>query len=142
MSLIMKKKDTQRQKKLVKLISENLGTGKKTKTMYEMMLEAGYEESTALQQSTILTRIYDKVVPIVQRLEAERDRILDALTKKNLRWEKYKDLVDSLDKLTKNIQLLSGKPTEIHDDYRQLSDDELRRLSKGAGGARKAGTGA
>ena len=98
---------TQRQKKLIKLISENLGNKGKTKTMYKMFLEAGFSETSAKQQSNILSGIKDKVAPIVDRLEKERDNALNQLSKK-INKAKYRDLVDAIDKLTKNIQLLSG----------------------------------
>jgi len=42
---------SEKQKKLLKLISENVGL-EKPKTLYQMFLEAGYEESTAQQQSS------------------------------------------------------------------------------------------
>jgi len=105
------KVNTQKQKKLINLISENLGTKGFTKTMYQMMLEAGYSEKNARQQSTILDSIKDKVKPIVDRLKDERDRAL-ALMSKKITDAKYRDLVDSTDKMTRNIQLLSDKPTD------------------------------
>jgi hypothetical protein len=106
----MAKRQTDKQAKLVKLISENVGLAK-PKTLLEMMLEAGYEESTARQQSGILNGIQDQLDPIVQKLEAHRLKVIDRLAKK-LDAATYRDLTDSLDKLTKNIQLLRGKPTE------------------------------
>lgn len=42
-----KRRPTQRQLKLAKLISENLGNKNRTKSMYEMMLEAGYSKEQA-----------------------------------------------------------------------------------------------
>lgn len=106
----MAKIRTEKQKKLVLLISENLGLAK-PKTMMQMMLEAGYEESVARQQSSILVGIREDLDPIVQRLIEHRERVMDQLTKK-LSQAKYHNLVDAMDKLTKAIQLLSGKATE------------------------------
>jgi hypothetical protein len=51
----MAKIQTDKQRKLVKLLSENLGR-EKPMTMLEMMLAAGYEESSAKQQITISGR--------------------------------------------------------------------------------------
>jgi len=42
----------------------------------------------------------------------ERDRLIEALSHKKLSKEKYRDMIDGLDKLTKNIQLLNGGATE------------------------------
>ena len=106
----MSKVQTDKQRKLVQLISENLGLAK-PKTMLEMMLEAGYEESTARQQSTILVGIREELDPIVAKLEARRLKVIDRLAKK-LDAATYRDLTESRDKLTKNIQLLRGKATE------------------------------
>lgn len=106
----MAKVQTDKQRKLVKLLSENIGLAK-PKTMLEMMLEAGYEESTARQQSGILRGVQEELDPIVAKLEAHRLKVIDRLAKK-LDAATYRDLTDSLDKLTKNIQLLSGKATE------------------------------
>lgn len=49
----------------------------------------------------------------VEQLESERQRILDAIKIKNLDAIRYDQLVESLVRLTHDIQLLAGKPTEI-----------------------------
>lgn len=135
----MAKIETQKQKKLLKLISENVGLAK-PKTLYEMFLEAGYEESTAKQQSGILAGIQDKLEPIVKKMIAHRDKVIDQLAKK-LPSAKYHNLIEALDKLTKNIQLLSGKPTErpnnVITGLENLSDDQLDDFIK----SRKNGAG-
>jgi hypothetical protein len=135
----MAKIQTDKQRKLVKLLSENLGL-KKPKTMLQMMLEAGYEESTAHQQTSILVGIREELDPIVKKLIAHRERILTQLAKK-LPQAKYRDLVDGLDKVTKNIQLLSGKPTErpnnVITGLENLTDKQLDEFIK----SRKSGTG-
>jgi hypothetical protein len=101
---------TQRQQKLVQLISENLGGTGGTKTLYEMMLAAGYEETTARQQSSILVGIRDELQPFVDAMTKHRENVLTEMVKK-LPKAKYRELTDALDKLTKNIQLLSGGKT-------------------------------
>ena len=53
----------------------------------------------------------DEMRPIVEQLEEERQRAI-AMLKKKISKAKYRDLTDGVDKLTKNIQLLSGKATE------------------------------
>ena len=78
--------------------------------MYELMLLAGYEESTAKQQAGILGGIKDELAPIVNQMMDHRAEVMKEMAKK-LPKAKYRDLTDSLDKLTKNIQLLSGNKT-------------------------------
>jgi ParB-like chromosome segregation protein Spo0J len=123
----MAKVQTDKQRKLVKLLSENVGLAK-PKTMLEMMLEAGYSEETARQQTGILNGIREELDPIVEKLEAHRLKVIDRLAKK-LDAATYRDLTDSLDKLTKNIQLLRGKPTErpnnVITGLEHLTDEQL-----------------
>ena len=123
----MAKIQTDKQRKLVKLISENVGLAK-PKTLLAMMLEAGYAEETARQQSGILNGIQDELDPIVQKLEAHRLKVIDRLSKK-LDAASYRDLTDSLDKLTKNIQLLRGKPTDrtnnVITGLENMTDEQL-----------------
>jgi hypothetical protein len=108
------KTQTDKQRKLVQLVSENLGR-EKPMTMLDMMLAAGYEESTARQQSTILVGVREELEPIVAELEAHRIEVMKRM-RKEFSKARYRDLSDSLDKLTKNIQLLSGKATDRHDN--------------------------
>lgn len=51
------------------------------------------------------------IKPILKRLIAERDKAVKAMDGKR-KSAKYRDLIDATDKLTKNIQLLSGGKTE------------------------------
>ena len=101
---------TEHQKKLIKLITDNLGNPEETKTMYDLMLLAGYSEESAHQQSNILAGIREHLTPIVTEMEQHRNDVVAEMRKK-LPKAKYRDLTDALDKLTKNIQLLSGGKT-------------------------------
>ena len=101
---------TEHQKKLIKLITENLGNDEGTKSMYELMLAAGYSEESARQQSNTLAGIREELQPIVQEMMEHRNAVI-AHMKKSINKAKYRDLTDALDKLTKNIQLLSGGKT-------------------------------
>jgi hypothetical protein len=106
----MPKTQTDKQRKLLQLISENLGLAK-PKSMQQMMLDAGYSEASAHQQTTLLVGIREELDPIVQKLEAHRLKVIERMAKK-IDAATYRDLTDSLDKTTKNIQLLRGKATE------------------------------
>jgi len=107
-----KKRLTEKQKKLIKLITENLNSRGFTKTMKDILLEAGYSESTARRQQETLNAIKDETEPITNKILEERDAAVKAMKGKRKN-AKYRDLVDAVDKLTKAANLLGGKPTEV-----------------------------
>lgn len=102
-----KRKPTMRQLLAIKNVVEN-GSSKA-----EAIRKAGYSEAMA----TVPGKVFDSptVIPImdsvVQAMIEERDAVLKLMKKKRGK-AKYRDLTDSVDKLTKNIQLLNGGPTE------------------------------
>lgn len=100
-------------KEVAKKVSENLRKGKRV-ILGKILKEQGYAESTSKSPTMVTeTKSYKEAInPIVKRWERERERITKTLESKDLTDEKYKDLIDSLDKITKNIQLLSGGNTE------------------------------
>lgn len=122
------RRETLRKKRLLSLTSVNLGnigSGKKVKSMYEMMLEAGYSETSARQQTNVLAGLQDETVDVVDKLELLRQQAIEGINN-NIHDADYKDMIVALDKLTKNIQLLSGKPTERH--KHELADNEKKDL--------------
>jgi len=94
-------------------VVESLGTGKKV-NMGKILREVGYSDNTSDNPQEVTgTKSYQSVVmPFLEKLEAERNRILMEISTKDLDNERHTDLVRSLDTLTKNVQLLSGKETE------------------------------
>ena len=71
----------------------------------------GYSKASARSGRALATKTYKKTMaPLIERLEEERDAIIERL-KKTRNKAKYRDLIDGLDKTTKNIQLLSGGKT-------------------------------
>ncbi len=76
------------------------------------MRKAGYSAKTARTPKKLTgTKAFKKAtLPILKALEKEREAILKRLPKVRQK-AKYRDLIDGLDKTTKNIQLLSGKDT-------------------------------
>lgn len=71
----------------------------------------GYSASSARAMKATRTRAYKETMrPLLERLEEERDRAISML-KGRISKAKYRDLIDGLDKITKNIQLLSGGRT-------------------------------
>ena len=94
-------------------VLENLRS-KKPKTLGQIALESGYSKAMSTTPSQITrTKAYiEAIKPIVPQIEAERQRVMNAMGKKDLKKEKYSVLLSGADILTKNIQLLSGKATE------------------------------
>jgi len=80
----------------------------------KIIRKRGYSESVSKRPSRVTkTKSYQVVIkPILSQLEKLRQRILDALEKKKLPKERFKDLTDSLAKINHDIQLIGGKDTE------------------------------
>jgi hypothetical protein len=124
---------TDKQRKLVRLLSENLGL-EKPKTLIQILLESGYSEESARQQSTILAGVREELAPIVKEMQDHRANVIKQMVIKMPKAD-YRALTDSLDKLTKNIQLLSGGATaniaakvHISEEKRALVDIALSPL--------------
>ena len=77
------------------------------------IIKKRYSLSTSKSpQRVTQTKSYQSVMkPIIEQLEEERQRAITMLRKK-ISKAQYHHLVEALDKMTKNIQLLSGKETE------------------------------
>lgn len=100
-----------------KLVAEKvLETIRKGKVVNKgkIIREVGYSEKTAIAPTTVTnTKSYREVIdPFVEKMAKQRERMIDAIATKNLDKEKLRDLSDGIDKLTKNMQLLSGKETD------------------------------
>ena len=83
----------------------------------------GYSQSVADHASKITdTDSYKSVMdPFVQAMVKERDAALKEAGRKRQK-ASYRDTIDSIDKLTKNIQLLSGGKTaneQLHITWEQ-----------------------
>jgi phage terminase small subunit len=88
------------------------------------MKKAGYSEKTArtpaklLKSSTMRPEIDKVLLAIAQERKAVIERLKDMRAKAN-----YRDLIYSLDVLTKNHQLLSGEDTERIGGWKQVHDE-------------------
>ena len=113
-----------KQKKAVKAIIENHGNVSKG------MLEAGYTPATAKNPKNLTSSIgfKEEIAPVLLALKKERDAAIKAMVGKRGR-AKYRDLTDAIDKLTKNMQLLSGKPTDIN-NYNEFSDEQIDAIAR------------
>lgn len=105
---------TPKQEKLIKLIMENYGNKESTKTMGELLIQAGYTEETAKNPQLIFQSeaIQEGISDFVKDMEDKRKNALKEITDAKLKKSSAKDNVHIVDTLTKNIQLLSGKETE------------------------------
>lgn len=99
-------------KLVAKEVLENIRKGIKP-NLGKIIKSKGYSETTSTVPTLVTeTKSYKEVInPVVEAMEAERNRIIVALSNKKLSKEKYRDLIDGLDKLTKNVQLLNGGRT-------------------------------
>lgn len=105
---------TEKQKKLLKIIFANIGAKGTTRTMKEMIREAGYKESMASNPQQVLQSEFlrTKVDSFVKQLDDKRRMAITYLTEKKLDESKGRDVAQIIDILTKNHQLLSGGATE------------------------------
>ena len=112
-----------KQKKAIELLTDQIVNGG-TFTIEELLLKAGYAPETARQQAAIMAGIRPHLEPIIEEMRSHRDVVI-ARMKKKVTKASYADLISSLDKLTKNIQLLSGKATSTF----SLSDEDREAIA-------------
>lgn len=118
-------------REVAKEVLATVGQGQKP-NIKQIAIKKGYSPKTAGAGIVQKTKSYKaEIAPLVQRLEEERDAIIIALKKKRSK-AKYADLISGLDKITKNIQLLTGGSTSnVLIGVKKLNDDELQRLADG-----------
>ena len=93
----------------------NLGKCEKVSVL-KIAVKRGMKKKYANSGQIQKTKTYRETIeknkkPILEQLFEERNRAIKAL-KGKISKAKYRDLTDAIDKLTKNIQLLSGGSTE------------------------------
>jgi inactivated superfamily I helicase len=102
-----------KQQKLIEIIVENSGKKGRTKSLGEMIIEAGYSEETAKNPKQIITEEMKlELNPIIEKMEEVRKKAISNITDKKLKDSSARDNTYIADVLTKNIQLLSGGDTE------------------------------
>lgn len=105
---------TPKQQKLIKILSDNLGKVGSTKTLGQMILEAGYTESMSKNPAMIFQSetIKEGLRDFVSMLDDKRRLAITHLTEKKLEESDARSLAYILDIFTKNHQLLTGGNTE------------------------------
>lgn len=98
---------------------------KKRIVLGKIVAKRGYAKSTQRHPKRVTeTQSYqEEIRPVITQLEVLRQKAITELSCRSLKDEGYKDLVDSVDKLTKNIQLLSGGATENVETSIKLAKD-------------------
>lgn len=94
-------------------VTERVRKGQKV-VIGEILRKRGYSESVSKSPTKVTkTESFQEAIsPVVQAMVSERDRIIKAMAEQKLSKVKYRDLTDAVDKLTKNIQLLTGGATD------------------------------
>ncbi len=125
----MGKRGSLRAQKVAKEVIENLEAGGK-KTLRQIQIDNGYSATSVHSNKVLETRDYKIIIADhVKSLEHERDRTLAAMAGKDLTQESYKVLTEAYDKINKNIQLHSGKPTSITGhSLKKYKTSELRQI--------------
>jgi hypothetical protein len=80
------------------------------KPIEDTLLEAGYSPESARQVTNVMVGIRAHVEPIVAKMEAHREKVMEQMEQKITR-ATYGELVRSLDVSIRNIRLLTGKST-------------------------------
>jgi hypothetical protein len=101
-------------KKVAEEVLETIGRGEMP-SVNKIGPKHGYKKTTSHAGRIQQTKTFQKVIegsgrPLLIRLNEERDRAI-ALMKKKIGKAKYRDLNDTADKLTKQIQILTGGRT-------------------------------
>lgn len=98
------------QRRAIKGLTEAL-ISRSDKTLEQVLVEAGYSLESARQQSNVMAGLRRHIDPIVTSMEGHREKVM-ALMDERIKEADYGQLTGALDKLTKNIRLLTGKSTQ------------------------------
>lgn len=131
-----KQQPTLRQKLVIDSLSANVGVPGRLKTKAAIIRAAGYSEAVARNPDHVFDApiIQSAVAKVIKKMEYKRDMALDAITgDKFIKSSALSDAM-TMDLLTKNIELLSGRPTARDENLN--SDEEIfeRILERSSGG--------
>lgn len=115
---------TPQQKRAVELFKQNmLADG--SKSIEAILLEAGYAPESAKQQSNVMAGIKPHLKTFIEEMEEHREVVITRM-KQKVDTAEYGELTRALDVLTRNMQLLGGKPTHNV----SLTDERRSELDK------------
>lgn len=106
------------------------------------MKAVGYSDHYIHNQKELRDTKGYKIVmePFLKQLEKKRQMTMDALTEDKIKKANAPQMVQMVDTLTKNVQLLSGAPTERVNHMAELTDEQLARIAAGIAGTGETGT--
>jgi hypothetical protein len=110
---------TPQQKRAIELFKQNMLTNG-TRSYEEILIQAGYSKESARQQSNVMAGIKPHLAEFIDEMKEHRDVVIERM-KTQVNSADYSSLVRAVDVLSRNIQLLGGKPT-----HNVLLTDERR----------------
>jgi hypothetical protein len=100
---------TPQQRRAIGLFKENMLTNG-TRSFEDILLDAGYSPKSARQQSNIMAGIKPHLADFIEEMKEHRDVVMERM-KTAVRTADYAALARAVDVLSRNIQLLGGKPS-------------------------------
>ena len=122
----MKQNLTPKQQKLVLLLKQTLLDKNGTKTLEQMMIEAGYSPKTADKPSQKVLNspvVQEELQDFIKQLDEKARMALRLLTESKVKSSSGRDIGYLVDILTKNKQLLSGNDTERKSINIEISEE-------------------
>lgn len=110
-------------KEVAKEVLSEVGKGRIPK-VGKIMRKKGYSEAYSKSPNRIKKKkaYQEEIEPVIQKLVDERNKVIESMRVRNIDEVAYDKLASVLDTLTKNIELLSGRPTNRED--LQFYDEE------------------
>ena len=113
------------QKRFIALFQDNL-LSNGTKTLQELLAEAGYSSASVQQFSNVMAGLRPHTDPLIARLDKLRDAAMERMEATVGRAD-YADVSRAVHTLTHNIRLLTGKTTSnlgviVRERRRELDD--------------------
>lgn len=107
------KRGTSKQERFLTLLVDNYGNPDRSRSLGELMREAGYSEASSMNPKVFLDSplIKEKLDDFINELDRKRRMALKHITEKKLEKASARDNAAVVDTLTKNHQLLSGEKT-------------------------------
>lgn len=98
-------------KKVAKDVVKAIKDGKKPNKQ-KIQMKHGYSKSSAKAMKATKTKAYKETIkPVVEKMQERVGWSIEAMTKEKLKKTKAVDLANVIDKLQRNIELLSGRDT-------------------------------
>lgn len=86
----------------------------------------GKRKATILAEEAVKEAAKDAIVPILDKMVSEQRRLIEAMQRADLTEEEYETLSRSMERITKQVELLSGRPTAREEIT--LTDEEYARF--------------